>query len=213
MKETGFFMPVEDIRRLAGHYMTDPDTGKLELQNLSAPNEWTKPPVFPSGAAGLLSAVDDYLAFARLLLDKGAYEGGRLLSEQSVTLMTTNHLTPDQIADGGLILVGRGWGFGMAVVTAPDDVSAVPGRCGWEGGYGTGWFNDPNRNLVAIAMTQTSDFLFNGGLAEFERHSRDMGTAARPLPSHRLSKITRQLRHLVERTSTAFTQRSPGGFQ
>ena len=40
---------------------------------------------------------------------------------------------------------------------------------GWEGGYGTGWFNDPNRNLVAIAMSQASDFLFNGGLAEFER--------------------------------------------
>lgn len=169
MKETGFFMPVEDILRLPGRYMTDPETGKLELQNLSAPSEWTKPPVFPSGAAGLLSTVDDYLAFARLLLNKGAYEGGRLVSEESVTLMTTNHLTPDQIADGGLILGGRGWGFGMAVVTAPDDVSAVPGRYGWEGGYGTGWFNDPNRNLVAIAMTQTSDFLFNGGLAEFER--------------------------------------------
>ncbi len=81
--------------------------------------------------------------------------------------MTTNHLTPEQMAGGGPLLAGHGWGFGMAVVTAPDEVSPVPGRYGWDGGYGTSWFNDPNRNLVAIAMTQTSDFLFSGALAEF----------------------------------------------
>jgi CubicO group peptidase (beta-lactamase class C family) len=57
----------------------------------------------------------------------------------------------------------------MAVVTAPDEVSAVPGRYGCAGGYGTSWFNDPNQNLVAVALTQTSDFLFNGGLTEFDR--------------------------------------------
>ena len=169
MKETGFSLPTDVTRRLPSHYMTNPQTGKMELQTLSAPSEWTKPPTFPSGAAGLLSTVDDYLRFARLLLTKGAYGDGRLLSEESVRLMTTNHLTPDQIAGGGPVLGGRGWGFGMAVAIAPDDVSPVPGRYGWEGGYGTAWFNDPNRNLVAIAMTQTSDFLFNGALAEFGR--------------------------------------------
>jgi CubicO group peptidase (beta-lactamase class C family) len=169
MKETGFSMPADVTRRLPSHYMTNPQTGKMELQTLSAPSEWTKPPAFPSGAAGLLSTVDDYLSFARLLLNMGSYGDGRLLSEESVRLMTTNHLTSDQIAGGGPVLGGRGWGFGMAVATAPDDVSPVPGRYGWEGGYGTAWFNDPNRNLVAIAMTQTVDFLFNGALAEFER--------------------------------------------
>jgi CubicO group peptidase (beta-lactamase class C family) len=149
--------------------MTDPETGKLELQTLSPPAEWTRPPVFPAGSAGLLSTVDDYLAFSRLLLNKGVHEDERLLSEQSVELMTTNHLTPAQMAAAGPVLAGHGWGFGMAVVTAPDEVSPVPGRYGWDGGYGTSWFNDPNRDLVAIAMTQTSDFLFNGGLAEFAK--------------------------------------------
>jgi CubicO group peptidase (beta-lactamase class C family) len=169
MQDTGFWMPAEHTSRLASYYMTNPQTGKLELQTLSPPSEWTIPPAFPAGSAGLVSTVDDYLAFARLLLDKGAHERGRLLSERSVELMTTNHLTPEQIAGGGAVLGGRGWGFGMSVVTAPDEVSSVPSRYGWEGGSGTGWFNDPNRDLVAIAMTQTSDFLFNGGLAEFTR--------------------------------------------
>jgi CubicO group peptidase (beta-lactamase class C family) len=169
MQDTGFWMPAGHTSRLASYYMTNPQTGKLELQTLSPPSEWTIPPAFPAGSAGLVSTVDDYLAFARLLLDKGAHERGRLLSERSVELMTTNHLTQEQIAGGGAVLRGRGWGFGMSVVTAPDEVSSVPSRYGWEGGSGTGWFNDPNRDLVAIAMTQTSDFLFNGGLAEFTR--------------------------------------------
>lgn len=169
MKDTGFWMPAERIGRLPSYYMTDPQTGKLELQTLSAPSEWTRPPVFPAGSAGLLSTVDDYLAFSRLLLNKGVHKDERLLSEQSVELMTTNHLTPAQMAGAGPPLAGHGWGFGMAVATAADEVSPVPGRYGWDGGYGTSWFNHPNRDLVAIAMTQTSDFLFNGGLAEFAK--------------------------------------------
>jgi CubicO group peptidase (beta-lactamase class C family) len=167
MTETGFSMPTEHIDRLPSYYMTNFQTARMELQTLSTPSEWTRPPAFPSGAAGLLSTVDDYLAFARLLLNKGLHNGERLLSEESVTLMTTNHLTPEEIAGGGPLLTGRGWGYGMAVVTTPDAAWPVPGRYGWDGGYGTSWFNDPNRDLVAIVLTQTSDFLFNGGLAEF----------------------------------------------
>ena len=82
--------------------------------------------------------------------------------------MTRNHLTPDQMATAGMILGGRGWGYGVAVVTEPDGAWPVPGRYGWAGGYGTDWFNDPHRQIVALAMTQVSDFLWNGGLAEFD---------------------------------------------
>jgi CubicO group peptidase (beta-lactamase class C family) len=169
MHETGFWLPAERLGRLPSYYMTDLQTGKLELQALSPPSEWISPPVFPAGSAGLLSTLDDYLAFAQMLRNKGVHQGRRLLSERSVELMTTNHLTPEQIAGGGPILGGRGWGYGMSVAIAPDEVSPVPGRYGWDGGYGTTWFNDPNRDLVAIALTQVSDFLFNGGMVEFGR--------------------------------------------
>jgi CubicO group peptidase (beta-lactamase class C family) len=169
MKETGFSMPAEKTGRLPSNYMTNFATGKMEEQTNSGPGLWTKAPVFPSGAAGLLSTVDDYLVFARLLLNEGIHEGKRLLSQRSVRLMTTNHLTPEQMATGGPLLGGQGWGLGMAVVTTPDEVSSVPGRYGWSGGYGTFWFNDPGRNLVAIAMTQVSDVLFNGTTTEFAK--------------------------------------------
>jgi CubicO group peptidase (beta-lactamase class C family) len=173
MNDTGFSMPAEHTGRMPSYYMTNFQTGNMELQELSAPSEWTRPPAFPSGAAGLLSTVDDFLAFSRLLLNKGVQGGERLLSERSVELMTTNHLTPEQIAGGGAVLAGQGWGFGMSVATVPDAVSSVPGRYGWAGGYGSGWFNHPDRGLVAIVMTQVSDFLFNGSLDEFGKLAVD----------------------------------------
>jgi CubicO group peptidase (beta-lactamase class C family) len=173
MKETGFSIRAEHAGRIPIHYMTNFATGKIELQPLSAISEWTKPPVFPSGAGGLVSTIDDYMAFATWLLHQGVHKNERLLSAKSVKLMTTNRLTPEQIAGAGPPLAGHGWGFGMSVVTTPDEASPVPGRYGWDGGYGTSWCNDPSQSLVAIAMTQTADFLFNGGLAEFRRLAAD----------------------------------------
>ena len=167
MGDTGFWLPAERAARIPAYYGTNFETGKLELQTVSAPAEWTTPPPFPAGSAGLLSTVDDYLAFARMLLDKGTHRGERLLQERSVELLTTNHLTAEQIAAAPL-LGGKGWGYGMGVSVEPDEVSA-PGRYGWDGGYGSTWFNDPNQDLIAIALSQTSDFLFNGGMAEFWR--------------------------------------------
>lgn len=168
MRTTGFALPADVTRELPSYYMTNFQTGKLELQTLSAPDEWTRPPAFPSGAGGLLSTVDDFLAFARLLMNRGVHGDTRLVSEQSVQLMTTNYLTPEQIAGGGPFLSGSGWGYGMAVTTVPDGVSA-PGRYGWSGGYGTSWFNDPNRQLTSIVLTQTADFMWSGGLKEFDQ--------------------------------------------
>ncbi len=167
MVDTGFWTHPSRVDRIPSYYMSDFETREVKLQPLSTPNEWTVPPPFPSGAGGLLSTVDDYLVFARLLLDGGIHRGERLLSSGSVDAMTTNHLTPVQVETAGMLLEPKGWGYGMAVAPAQDQFSAIPGRYGWDGGYGTVWFNDPHRKLIAMAFTQTSDFLFFGGRAEF----------------------------------------------
>ena len=168
MTHTGFWLPAEQAAELPAHYQTD-DAGELTVNPLTGPDLWSSPPVFPSGAGGLLSTADDFLAFGRFMLARGVHQGRRLLSERSIELMTTNHLTPAQIAGGGMLLGGNGWGFGMAVATEPDEVSAVPGRYGWSGGYGTTWFNDPHENLIGIALTQGSSFLWSGALTEFDK--------------------------------------------
>jgi len=156
MKDTGFSVPAEQIGRLAASYMTDPQTGALALYDAAEGGQWSGPPAFPSGAGGLVSTVDDYLAFGQMMLDQGKHGGGRLLSRLAVEAMTTDQLTPEQKAVSGLIpgsFDGFGWGFGVSIVTRRDDVAAVPGKFGWDGGLGTSWSSDPREQMVTILMT------------------------------------------------------------
>jgi CubicO group peptidase (beta-lactamase class C family) len=92
-----------------------------------------------------------------MMLNKGKHGRERILSRLSVELMTTDHITPEQKAVSDFFpgfWDNRGWGFGISVITRRNDVGAVPGRFGWDGGYGTSWYSDPKEDLVGILMTQ-----------------------------------------------------------
>lgn len=91
------------------------------------------------------------------MLDKGAFGRERILSRPAVELMTRDHLTPEQKAASPFFpnfWNDQGWGFGMGVITGRSDVSAVPGRFGWDGAFGTSWWVDPREELVGVLMTQ-----------------------------------------------------------
>jgi CubicO group peptidase (beta-lactamase class C family) len=175
MRDTGFFVPPEKLDRFAGcAVFTDPAKGPTRMDEDGAASAYATPPVFPSGAGGLVSTVDDYLAFARMLLAGGVHQGRRLLKAETVREMTRDQLTAEQkAASANSLFPGffdtQGWGYGLAVVTAPDAVSPTPGRYSWFGGFGTAWINDPDRQLVALVMTQSADFLFSGALDQFWR--------------------------------------------
>jgi CubicO group peptidase (beta-lactamase class C family) len=157
MRDTGFSVPAGELDRLATSYAVDPATGALELYDGVDDSQWSRPPVFPDAGGDLVSTIDDYLTFGQMMLDRGRYGSTRILSRPSVEAMTTDQLTPEQKAGSGLYpgqWDGRGWGFGVAVVTRRDDVAAVPGRYGWDGGLGTSWFSDPTEDMVGILMTQ-----------------------------------------------------------
>jgi CubicO group peptidase (beta-lactamase class C family) len=169
MATTGFWLPSEQLTGLPPYHLKNPETGNFSEPEVSPAEEWSRPPVFPSGAAGLLSTVDDVHAFGRMLRGGGELDGTRVLSERSVAALTTNHLTPEQITGGGVLLSGSGWGYGMAVTVAPDEVSPAPGRYGWSGGYGTSWCNDPATGRTLVILSQVSDVLWNGTLTEFNQ--------------------------------------------
>ena len=123
------------------------------------PANGAKSPAFPSGAAGLVSTIDDYLAFSQMMLAQGKYKNQRILSRPTIETMTTDHLTPQQKALSGLNpgdFDAFGWGFGVSIVTRRDDIASVPGRYGWEGGLGTSWHADPTEDMTTILMTQLS---------------------------------------------------------
>src|SRR5205807_492868 len=157
MKDTGFSVPTASLERLATSYWTDPQSGQLVVYDEARGGQWSRPPAFPSGAGGLVSTIDDYLAFGQMMLNQGKYDNERILSRLSVELMTTDQLTPEQKAVSGLVpgsFDSLGWGFGVSVVTRRDDIAAVPGRYGWDGGMGTSWYSDPREQMVTILMTQ-----------------------------------------------------------
>lgn len=157
MSDTGFSVPAPMLDRLVTSYVNSLTSGEPQVYDEPKSGEWSRPPVFASGAGGLVSTVDDYLAFARMMLSRGKYGNGQLLSRFSVETMTTDQLTPEQKAVSGLFpdsFDSHGWGFGVSIVTRRDDIWAVPGRYGWDGGLGTSWFSDPSEDLVGILMTQ-----------------------------------------------------------
>jgi CubicO group peptidase (beta-lactamase class C family) len=137
MRDTGFV--AGDLRRFATAYRPTPDGLVVSDEPDGA---WSGLPAFPDGAAGLVSTVDDLLAFARMLL-----AGGQpVLSSALAHEMTVDQLTAEQRASGQAFLDGGSWGLGLAVQES--------GAYGWDGGLGTTWLVDPVRNLVVIVLTQ-----------------------------------------------------------
>jgi CubicO group peptidase (beta-lactamase class C family) len=156
MRDTGFFVPAAGVDRLATSYATDPDTGALALHDEPG-GEWSRPPAFPSGAGGLVSTVDDFLAFSLMLANFGSYDGARIVSRPSIETMTTDQLTPEQKAVSGLVpewFDSHGWGFGVGVVTRRIDPTEPVGQYGWDGGMGTVWRVDPREEMITMLMTQ-----------------------------------------------------------
>jgi len=153
MTDTGFDVPAAKRGRFTSSYRVDP-AGGLELAD-GPDGQWSTMPAFPLGNGGLAGTADDWLAFGRMLLAEGtAADGRRLLTADSVRLMTTDHTTSRQREIGALFLEGQGWGFGGSVDIARIDAWNVPGRYGWVGGTGTSAHITPSAGTVAILLTQ-----------------------------------------------------------
>ena len=156
MNDTAFSVPESKLDRLPTAYWTNFETGEFEVFDGVADSRWARPPLFESGAGGLVSTADDLLTFGQMILNGGRLGSERILSRPSVELMTTDHITPAQKAVSGFFpgfWDNHGWGFGGAIVTRRDDLAST-GRYGWDGGYGTSWYVDPKEGLVGILLTQ-----------------------------------------------------------
>ncbi len=160
MADTDFHVPQEKRGRAAKVYRPNADTGKLV--ELPFP-EHDATPAFCSGGGGLVSTVDDYLQFARLLLQGGEANGARLLRPDTVGLMTANRLTEAQRGIdfmGMPFWIGQGFGLGVSMVMDPEKHAWMgvgsTGAFGWPGAFGTWWLADPAKDLVLIYMIQNA---------------------------------------------------------
>ncbi|HEY1827673.1 MAG TPA: serine hydrolase domain-containing protein [Acidimicrobiales bacterium] len=141
MTQTSFV--ASDPARLATAYVGAP----AGLAVWDEPDgKWASAPAFEDGAAGLVSTVDDMLAFGRMFLRHGT----PVLSADAVKEMSCDQLTPAQRQGQEAFLHGRSWGLCQSVIISGERAGAF----GWDGGLGTSFLVDPSRDLVVVVLTQ-----------------------------------------------------------
>jgi CubicO group peptidase (beta-lactamase class C family) len=153
----------EDMSLLAAAYSKGED-GKLSrvpdsLANSFNAKEWPLKP----GGFGLTSSVDDYMRFARMLVNEGTFDGATILKPETVKLMATNQLADSVTERMWLPSKGQvGFGIDFAVRLHPpanaDENNGVVGEFFWDGAASTLFWVDPKNELTAVLFVQVFPF-------------------------------------------------------
>ncbi len=162
MHDTAFSVPKERIGRLSMLYSPCSD-GALAAVDGGPDSDFAAPVERMSGGGGLVSTPEDYLSFARMLLNGGSLDGVTLLQPTTVALMTQDHLESGPDA---------AWGFGLGfeVILDPEGLGdpGVAGTYGWSGAANTFFFIDPQSELIGLFFVQRRPFDKNRFLHPFK---------------------------------------------
>jgi len=167
MKSTTFWPDNTQIKRLAKSYQPNASGKDLEETQIyfvkGAMNDRQRTP-YPAG--GLFSTAEDLCRFYQMMLQDGVCQGKRLLSSDSLNIMTKTQ--SGDIKTG--FTEGMSFGFGFAVVKNPTGVTGMlsPGTFGHGGAYGTQSWADPQKNRIVIMMIQRAK-LPNGDASEMRK--------------------------------------------
>jgi CubicO group peptidase (beta-lactamase class C family) len=158
MHDTFFYLPTEKQSRLVSIYQFD-STGKLMrspdkfFYNGDVDVNYPKAKgTYFSGGGGLSSPIMDYAVFLQMLLNEGVYNGKRILSRNSVRMMTMN-----QIGDLGLGPYKFGLGFEITTERASALLPLQMGSFGWGGAFSTSYWADPKEKIVGLIYKQIWD--------------------------------------------------------
>ena len=171
MVDTGFFVPPAEQHRFAAMIgARDPAdvTASRSLKLAAAGRfDWISNPETDleyrphrafRGGHGLVSTAADYLRFCAMLLNRGTLDGARILSRQTVELMTTNQLPAALLPFEVNGREQRGYGYGLGVRVLHDPTTSrragSVGECGWAGAANTYFRIDPVEEFIAIFLAQ-----------------------------------------------------------
>ena len=156
MKDTGFVVPADKLSRLPTTYQKNPQTGALDVWDAAGRESFfAKTPGFPGAHGGLVSTVDDYFAFAQMMMNGGLHGKERILSTKSVDLMMTDHIPADVKARSPFVpgfWELRGWGYAGSVIKKREP--GEPRGFGWDGGYGNVAYWDRNSGITVLLFSQ-----------------------------------------------------------
>ncbi len=156
MKDTYFNVPQAKAGRLVNLYTERPD-GTLAKAQANMLNNGPVTASYPlvktsyfSGGAGLSSSIYDYAIFLQMLLNNGEYNGKRILSRNSVRMMTTNQVGEIPISNEDKF----GLGFQIVTDKSSGRTPAQAGTYGWGGAFGTSYWVDPKEKMVLLIYRQ-----------------------------------------------------------
>lgn len=174
MKRTVFTLTPDLTSRMAAIHVRNA-RGALESTDIIGEQNGD----FKEGGGGLSSTSEDVMRFIRMVLNKGAVDGGRILSPESVSLLTQNATGKLPLkrlettnAEASLDFeffpgLRKSWTLGMMrnETAAPTGRSA--GSCGWGGLFNTYYWIDPERDIGGILSTQLLPFADETSLEAF----------------------------------------------
>ena len=159
MKDTAFRVPEEKQDRLVTCYRRVPGSLETFSSLHLAVGQYDREPAFESGGAGLVSTLDDYAAFANMLMNGGKAACGRILSGAAVRYMTTPQLTGSVRKDVWDSLGGYNYSCLMRVCDHPGRAAmfTVKNEYGWDGWLGTYFANLPDQKITFLLAQNVTD--------------------------------------------------------
>jgi CubicO group peptidase (beta-lactamase class C family) len=164
MNDTGFHVPAEKRDRFAEVYTPSGEKGALTVATKNAPHNgsFEAGAKFLSGSEGLVTTALDYWIFAQMLANRGELDETRILSPSTVSLMLQEQLPrdfgPPEFPGQGSsdALIGHNFGLGFVVLSTPEryGVAGNPGLVRRSGTANTTFWIDPERQVVAVFMSQ-----------------------------------------------------------
>ncbi|MDP4576285.1 serine hydrolase domain-containing protein [Qipengyuania sp. G39] len=165
MQDSAWQRDTADLPRLARIYVTQPEgsLAPMPREEWLEPNFMGKP--MTMGGSGIVTTVDDYMRFARMLLGEGTLDGAQILRPATVRLMATDQLDPAIASENRSFLTGKGnggFGFDVFVRTGPpltpDEARGSVGEFYWDGFPSMLFWVDPLQDMAVVFATQKVDF-------------------------------------------------------
>ncbi|KAA5542846.1 serine hydrolase domain-containing protein [Adhaeribacter rhizoryzae] len=162
MTNTRYVVPASDRQKFAGMYRRSTE-GQLtrvpDDENTYNIKNWPLKP----GGFGLTSTLDDYMKFARMLVNKGKSGKATILKPETIKLMATNHLAESITERMWLPSKGQvGFGIDFAVRLRPpftkEENNGVVGEFFWDGAASTLFWVDPVNEVTAVLFVQVMPF-------------------------------------------------------
>ena len=159
MNDTYFNLPQTKASRLVNMYSED-STGVLQKQKSGALGMNVNYPLvkkgYFSGGAGLSSTIMDYAIFLQMMLNDGMYDGKRILSRNTVRMMTMN-----QIGDLNVGADKFGLGFAIATEKSSANFPSQAGTYSWGGAFKTSYWVDPKEKMIVLFYRQLTNTTHN----------------------------------------------------